>query len=111
VSEGNAVRQSDIPETTLYLIELRASQINDCSICVDMHSHELKLAGEPDHPHHAVAAWRGAPVRRTESGREGGSLTQARGRVRKGVQNSSQNVRGAVRARVREVSDTATNRI
>jgi AhpD family alkylhydroperoxidase len=58
---GNAVRQADIPETTLYLVELRASQITGCSVCVDMHSHELKLAGEPDERVHAVAAWRETP--------------------------------------------------
>jgi AhpD family alkylhydroperoxidase len=58
---GNAAKQADLPETTLYLVELRASQINGCSICVDMHSHELKLAGEPDHRIHAVAAWRETP--------------------------------------------------
>lgn len=56
-----AVRSSDVPVTTLYLVELRASQINGCSVCVDMHSHELKLAGEPDHRIHAVAAWRETP--------------------------------------------------
>lgn len=58
---GNAARQSDVPATTLYLVELRASQINSCSICVDMHSHELELAGEPDHRIHMVAAWRESP--------------------------------------------------
>lgn len=58
---GNVVRQTDVPATTLYLVELRASQINGCSVCVDMHSHELELAGEPGHRIHAVAAWREAP--------------------------------------------------
>jgi AhpD family alkylhydroperoxidase len=58
---GAAVRQSNLPDGTLYLVELRASQINGCSICVDMHSHVLKLAGEPDHRIHAVAAWRETP--------------------------------------------------
>jgi len=58
---GNSVRQSELAETTLYLVELRASQINCCSICVDMHSHELELAGEPKHRIHAVAAWRETP--------------------------------------------------
>jgi AhpD family alkylhydroperoxidase len=55
---GKAARQSDIPETTLYLVELRASQINGCGVCVDMHSRELKNAGEPDERIHTVAAWR-----------------------------------------------------
>ena len=55
---GNAVQQADIPATTLYLVELRASQINGCGICVDIHSRELQLAGEPDERINAVAAWR-----------------------------------------------------
>ena len=58
---GGAAKQSDVPETTLYLVELRASQINACSICVDMHSHELELAGEPDERINTVAAWRETP--------------------------------------------------
>jgi AhpD family alkylhydroperoxidase len=58
---GNSVRQTDLPETTLYLVELRASQINGCSVCIDMHSHELELAGEPGERIHSVAAWREAP--------------------------------------------------
>ena len=39
---ANAARQADIPETTLYLVELRASQINGCGVCVDIHSRELE---------------------------------------------------------------------
>jgi AhpD family alkylhydroperoxidase len=55
---GKAARRAGVPATTLYLVELRASQINGCSICVDMHSRELKLAGEPDERIFAAAAWR-----------------------------------------------------
>jgi AhpD family alkylhydroperoxidase len=54
-------QQADIPATTHYLMHLRASQINGCAVCVDMHSRELKLAGEPDNRIHLVAAWREAP--------------------------------------------------
>jgi AhpD family alkylhydroperoxidase len=43
-----ATKQAGVPETTHKLIELRASQINGCSVCVDMHSRELKAAGEAD---------------------------------------------------------------
>ena len=64
---GNALKQADIPETTLYLVELRASQLNDCGMCVDMHSHELKLAGEPEEIN-TVAAWRETPTSATPSG-------------------------------------------
>ena len=40
---------------------LRASQINGCSVCVDMHPRMLKKAGETDERLFAVAAWRDAP--------------------------------------------------
>jgi AhpD family alkylhydroperoxidase len=56
-----ATRQSGVPATTRYLVELRASQINGCSVCVDMHSRELKAAGEPDERINTVAVWRDTP--------------------------------------------------
>jgi AhpD family alkylhydroperoxidase len=48
----------DLPRTTLELVNLRVSQINGCSVCVDMHSQALKKAGESDQRLFAVAAWR-----------------------------------------------------
>jgi AhpD family alkylhydroperoxidase len=77
---GNAAKQSDVPETTLYLVELRASQINGCSICVDMHSHELELAGEPDERINTVAVWRETPYF-TEAERAALALTEAATRL------------------------------
>ncbi len=56
-----AARSAGVPATTLYLIEVRASQINGCSVCLDMHSRELKAASEPDERIFMVAAWREAP--------------------------------------------------
>src|SRR5215472_8635687 len=50
-----------LPDVTRKLVDLRASQINGCSVCVDMHAHELKRAGESDQRIFAVAAWRDAP--------------------------------------------------
>ena len=50
-----------LPETTTYLVHLRASQINGCSVCAQMHAQELKDAGEPDERIWTVAAWREAP--------------------------------------------------
>src|SRR5262245_32894172 len=58
---GTAARSSGVPETTLYLVEARASQINGCSVCLDMHSRELQAAGEPDQRIFMVGAWREAP--------------------------------------------------
>src|SRR5947209_12710348 len=58
---GAAARRAGVPATTLYLIEARASQINGCSVCLDMHSREMKAAGEPDERIVMVGAWREAP--------------------------------------------------
>ena len=55
---ADAATHAGIPETTLYLVHLRASQINGCGVCVDIHSRELKLAGEPDARINTLAAWR-----------------------------------------------------
>src|SRR5438045_2135610 len=57
---GAAARSAGVPATTLYLIEIRASQINSCSVCLDMHSRELKGTGEPDERIFMVGAWREA---------------------------------------------------
>jgi len=58
---GEAARSAGVPERTLYLVEVRASQINGCSVCLDMHSREMKAVGEPDERVFMVGAWREAP--------------------------------------------------
>jgi AhpD family alkylhydroperoxidase len=50
-----------VPQRTLDLVHLRASQINGCSVCVDMHSKDLKRGGDTDERIFTVAAWRDAP--------------------------------------------------
>lgn len=56
-----STEQRGVPGTTLDLVELRASQINGCSACVDMHSRKAKKDGESDERLFAVAAWRETP--------------------------------------------------
>ena len=56
-----AAKKGGVPSKTIGLVELRASQINGCSVCVDMHSREMKKAGETDDRLFAVAAWRDNP--------------------------------------------------
>jgi AhpD family alkylhydroperoxidase len=58
---GATVRRTGVPETTLALVQTRASQINGCSVCLDMHTRELKAAGEPDKRIFMIGAWREAP--------------------------------------------------
>ena len=50
-----------MPETTLGLVHLRASQINGCSPCVDVRARGGKAAGETDERFFSVAAWRETP--------------------------------------------------
>ena len=50
-----------LPTQTRDLVHLRASQINGCSVCVNLHARDLKKAGESDERLFSVAAWRDAP--------------------------------------------------
>ncbi|HEX5413144.1 MAG TPA: carboxymuconolactone decarboxylase family protein [Terriglobia bacterium] len=54
------VERSTIPPKTLALVHLRASQINGCSVCVDL-SLRFNKAGDSNERLFAVAAWREAP--------------------------------------------------
>ncbi len=56
-----AAEKGGVPDSTLGLVHLRVSQINGCSVCVDMHTRLLKKADETDERLFAVAAWRDAP--------------------------------------------------
>lgn len=58
---GRAAQDHGIPNTTLELVNLRVSQINGCAVCLAMHAHALKGAGESDERLTAVAAWRETP--------------------------------------------------
>ncbi len=50
-----------LPRTTIEMVNLRASQINGCSVCVEMHSRSLRQAGLPEEKVFAVGAWRESP--------------------------------------------------
>lgn len=58
---AKATENSNVPRNTLALTHLRASQINGCGFCVDMHSRELKKEGESDERIFGVAAFRESP--------------------------------------------------
>lgn len=53
--------EGKLPLRTRKLVHLRASQINGCSVCVDMHAKELQHDGTPLDHIFAVAAWRETP--------------------------------------------------
>ena len=75
-----SVGDAGIPETTHYLIEVRASQINGCGVCLDMHTRELKHAGEPDERIFTIATWREARYF-TDAERAALALTEAATRL------------------------------
>ncbi|MGH3159669.1 MAG: carboxymuconolactone decarboxylase family protein [Streptosporangiaceae bacterium] len=58
---GAAASKSSLPKATIDLVHMRASQINGCSVCLDMHTRGAKKAGETDERLLTVAAWREAP--------------------------------------------------
>lgn len=43
------------------LIKIRASQINGCAFCIDMHTHDARKAGETEQRIYALSAWRDTP--------------------------------------------------
>ena len=61
-SAGAVVSQSALPATTQELVKIRASQINGCAYCTDMHTKDAVHAGETQARLNLVAAWRDATV-------------------------------------------------
>jgi AhpD family alkylhydroperoxidase len=59
---GKVVTDSTLPTATAELVRLRASQINGCGFCTDMHTKDALAAGEDPQRLHMVAAWREAKV-------------------------------------------------
>ncbi|KUN08838.1 alkylhydroperoxidase [Streptomyces yokosukanensis] len=62
IAAGMALSESTVPASTRELVMLRASQINGCAGCIDMHTKEATAAGETAVRLHLVAAWREAKV-------------------------------------------------
>jgi AhpD family alkylhydroperoxidase len=58
---GDAAKSAGVPDETLALVALRASQINGCAVCVDIHTRELEYLGQSSERIHLVAVWREAP--------------------------------------------------
>jgi AhpD family alkylhydroperoxidase len=58
---GKTIERAGVPKQLLDLVALRASQINGCGVCVDMHARDLKKNGESDERLWSLAGWRDAP--------------------------------------------------
>lgn len=62
VSAHKVIAHSTLPAATQELVNIRASQINGCAVCLDMHTKEAALAGETPTRLNLIAAWREATV-------------------------------------------------
>ncbi|HEV3131901.1 MAG TPA: carboxymuconolactone decarboxylase family protein [Acidimicrobiales bacterium] len=58
---SEAVRGSGLEPTLLELVKMRASQINGCAYCIDMHSKDARKLGETEQRLYALSAWREGP--------------------------------------------------
>ncbi|MFK4145142.1 carboxymuconolactone decarboxylase family protein [Streptomyces sp. NPDC004065] len=61
-SANKVLSDSALPAATQELVKIRASQINGCGFCTDMHTKDAAAAGETAQRLHLVAAWREATV-------------------------------------------------
>jgi AhpD family alkylhydroperoxidase len=59
---GESIKASGLAQSIRDMVCLRVSQINGCSVCVDMHARDMKRAGESLERIVAVAAWRDNPA-------------------------------------------------
>src|SRR4051794_3612654 len=55
------VRRSGLEPSVIELIKLRASQINGCAYCIDMHTKDARASGETEQRLYLLSAWREAP--------------------------------------------------
>ena len=83
VSSATAVSGSGLPAPTQELVKIRASQINGCGFCLDMHTKDAAAAGETSARLNLVATWREATVF-TEAERAALELTEHGTRIADG---------------------------
>ncbi|WP_031517202.1 carboxymuconolactone decarboxylase family protein [Streptomyces sp. NRRL F-5123] len=83
-SAGKAVTDSSLPAATQELVKIRASQINGCGACLDMHTKDAAAAGETALRLNLIGAWREATVF-TEAERAALALTEAGTRLADGA--------------------------
>jgi AhpD family alkylhydroperoxidase len=80
IALGGVPAKTGLSPILLELVNLRASQINGCSVCIDGHPRIARKAGETDERLFAVSAWRDTPYF-TEAERAALALTEAVTRV------------------------------
>jgi AhpD family alkylhydroperoxidase len=62
IAADTALRQGPLDVRVRELVKLRASQMNGCAFCVDMHAREARRLGEPEERLHHLVVWRESPL-------------------------------------------------
>ena len=71
------VRNSGLEKPLYELVKIRASQLNGCAYCLDMHHHDARVGGESQRRLDVLSAWREAPELYTDRERAAFALTEA----------------------------------
>jgi len=58
---GRTIQDSGLEPSLLELVKTRASQMNGCAYCIDMHTKDARAAGETEQRLYALSAWRETP--------------------------------------------------
>ncbi|MCB1303578.1 MAG: carboxymuconolactone decarboxylase family protein [Leptospiraceae bacterium] len=61
-SISELLRKSDLDQEIYHLVQIRASQLNHCAFCLDMHVKEARMSGIGELKLHTVAAWEESPL-------------------------------------------------
>ncbi|MFD4689309.1 carboxymuconolactone decarboxylase family protein [Streptomyces sp. NBC_00683] len=93
---SQVIHESPLPRSTQELVQLRASQINGCGFCVDIHSKDAAAAGETAARLNLVATWRHSTVF-TEAERAALALTEEGTRIIDGYEGVSDETWARVR--------------
>ena len=99
-----AVEASGLEHSLLELVKIRASQINGCAYCIDMHTKDARALGETEQRIYALSAWRETPF---FSERERAALEWAEEVTRIGETHASDDVYDRVRRQFSEEETVA----
>jgi AhpD family alkylhydroperoxidase len=56
------IARSGLPRTVIELVKMRASQLNGCAFCLDMHSKDARRHGETEQRLYVLSGWRDSPA-------------------------------------------------
>ncbi|MEP6786295.1 MAG: carboxymuconolactone decarboxylase family protein [Sphingomonadales bacterium] len=59
---SNQIADSGLEKSLIELVKIRASQINGCANCLNMHTYEARQGGETEQRLHVLSAWQEAPL-------------------------------------------------